>query len=442
MYTTTTYTALRPTKSRLEEEWTSPNIAPRQQSTIFLGTGDGSGVHPRSLLLLAGDIETNPGPSREIDALDTSGANPESSVNSAERTLDYSREHWVESERLDSNRDTWDCSGGNQDTVGNSEIMDTMRDERLNSFGVQLDSGGGNRELGDIPLTEGDETQPNTISESGEEEEVNDVLIRVLCISCNSRLRKHYSPFFCVAPGCIAVCHRQEMCSGLSRTEQKKGGWRCHLHGGKDLRRTESMEPKEQESLGKCVECDKTLKSGISPIVCSDCSNLSHASCTKMSRDDILRKRDGKLRWICSPCCNVEDNIPGSKDQAPLEKGSCCKCKKAICRGVERMRCNKCSKESHKGCTGLTRDAYQALIYNNAWMCEQCDYSAPPGSDSIPTGQARDGAGPRKTGAKRNLRGLQWNADGLNTKVAELNKLVVELDVDVVLIQETKLTSR
>ena len=38
------------------------------------------------------------------------------------------------------------------------------------------------------------------------------------------------------------------------------------------------------------------------------------------------------------------------------------------------------------------------------------------------------------------MRGLQWNADGIDTKVAELNRLVVELNV--VLIQETKLTSR
>ena len=38
---------------------------------VFLGAGGESGVHPRSLLLLAGDIETNPGPGREIDILDS-----------------------------------------------------------------------------------------------------------------------------------------------------------------------------------------------------------------------------------------------------------------------------------------------------------------------------------------------------------------------------------
>ena len=106
------------------------------------------------------------------------------------------------------------------------------------------------------------------------------------------------------------------------------------------------------------------------------------------------------------------------------------------------MRCNKCKKESHKGCTGLTRDAYQSLLNNHAWTCEKCDFSAPPGYNTIPTDHPTDGAGPKRTGSKRNLRGLQWNADGINTKVAELNRLVVELDIDVALIQDTKLTSR
>ena len=43
-------------------------ITSLQQSSCILGAGGESGVHPRSLLLLAGDIETNPGPGREIIA--------------------------------------------------------------------------------------------------------------------------------------------------------------------------------------------------------------------------------------------------------------------------------------------------------------------------------------------------------------------------------------
>ena len=75
-------------------------------------------------------------------------------------------------------------------------------------------------------------------------------------------------------------------------------------------------------------------------------------------------------------------------------------------------------------------------------MCDMCDYSPSPGSENIPRDQSKYGAGPRRTEKRRNLRGLQLNADGINTKMAELNSLVEVLDVDVILIQETRLTNK
>ena len=260
-------------------------------------------------------------------------------------------------------------------------------------------------------------------------------IVRVTCTSCNSIFRNRYKPFFCTEPECIAMSHRQETCSGLSRTQQKAGLWRCFKHGGRDLRR--EQQNRDTQSQGECVECKKTLNAGISPIVCSGCPNLAHAVCTKLPRDQILKKRDGRITWYCSPCCDIQ---PTNTPAQHLEKSKCLKCKSAISRGKERMRCTKCKKESHKCCTGLTRDAYQSLLKNDAWICDNCEYTPPPGSDSLPTEKAKDGAGSKKSGHKRNIRGLQWNADGITAKMAELNSLVAELVVDVVLIQETKLT--
>ena len=66
---------------------------------VFLGAGGESGVHPRSLLLLAGDIETNPGPGAEIiDVLDSGN---ELST--------------VEYERLDSSSNSIHIVRGNED---------------------------------------------------------------------------------------------------------------------------------------------------------------------------------------------------------------------------------------------------------------------------------------------------------------------------------------
>ena len=257
-------------------------------------------------------------------------------------------------------------------------------------------------------------------------------MIRVTCFSCNAPFRRQYSPFFCVKPDCLAVCHRQEMCYGLPRTEQKRGGWRCYLHDGRDLRRGDNDDHQEP-GFGKCAEYDKTLKSGMSlRLYAANAKTCRmHHVQRWMTRDQIIKKRNCKP-WICSVCCTQENSIWGSTNPPPLERSRCCKFKKTICRGVERMHCNNCDKESHKGCTGLKRDAYQSLLDNNAWTCERCYFYTPPGFNTIPTDQSTDGGGPKKTESNRNLRGLRWNASGINTKVAELNRLAVELDVDVV----------
>ena len=347
-------------------------------------------------MLLAGDIETNPGPGREtLDTLDCGVAvGTEERLDSSRALLDTvngeSESNSVGiivgvEERLDFNGDSLDTVRGTEttldgDIVGLEERLDSSSGDTSDIVrGTTVDNNGS---------TSGgrDSCQSESVLSGGEmgQKIQSDVMIRVTCISCNSLFRKQYSPFFCVEPGCLAVCHRQEMCSGLSRTEQKREGWRCYLHGGRDLRREVDDTRQEPESLGKCTECDKTLKAGMSPIICSNCPNLSHASCTKLTRDEITKKRKGLVNWICTVCSDQGNDNPSSANRPVLEKSSCCKCKKAICRGVERMCCNKCSKESHKGCTGLTRDAYQSLHENNAWTCEKCDYSPPPHQGLIP----------------------------------------------------------
>ena len=91
---------------------------------VFLGAGGESGVHPRSLLLLAGDIETNPGPGAEIiDVLDSGN---ELST--------------VEYERLDSSSNSIDIVRGNEDMdtsgteLGNLGTWDVNCSDGLSSI--------------------------------------------------------------------------------------------------------------------------------------------------------------------------------------------------------------------------------------------------------------------------------------------------------------------
>ena len=290
--------------------------------SVFLGTGGGSGVHPRSLLLLAGDVETNPGPGREIiDVLDSGSGNELS----------------VEYERLDSSSNSINIGVGNEDMnnsgidLGNLETQDASCSDGLSSNRFHSDGKEGDQNIAsdnredNFSGRDGCQSDHSESSMSGGEKgpvnhNQDDMFIRVTCFSCNAPFRKQYSPFFCVEPDCLAVCHRQEMCSGLTRTEQKRGGWRCYLHGGRDLRRGEGVDDNHQEptSFGKCAECDKTLKCGMSPIVCSECPNLSHASCTGMTRDQIIKKRKGIVSWTCSLCCDQDNSTSSHGGTHPL----------------------------------------------------------------------------------------------------------------------------
>ena len=202
-------------------------------------------------------------------------------------------------------------------------------------------------------------------------------------------------------------------------------------------------QPQNQAQQQKeCVTCVKTIRKGLAPILCSTCTNVSHASCTKLPRDQIIKLRTVANTWRCSICLNPTNQTNNTRSNtAELEKSKCYKCKGPICKGKGRMKCKKCKKECHKSCTGITKDATQVLHEKDEWLCDYCSYTPPPGSDTIKQQDIQDGAGPKQTGEWRNLRILQWNADGLNTKIAELNSVTKKLDIDVVLIQETKLTA-
>ncbi|KAL5260809.1 hypothetical protein ACHWQZ_G006744 [Mnemiopsis leidyi] len=266
---------------------------------FFLGTGGESSVHPRSLLMLAGDIESNPGPPRKSSRLNSCQRDPmDNGTVGNHRTRSLNRVV---------------NSTENLDSIGVNDLGRGRGDE--NNLNINL---GGTRLSADVfqgNMDSGENTRGVSVMDSIDADD--NFIVRVTCTSCNSIFRNRYKPLFCTEPECIAMSHRLETCSGLSRTQQKAGLWRCFKHGSRDLRR--EQQNRDTQSQGVCVECKKTLNAGISPIVCTQ----------------------------------------------HLEKSKCLKCKSAISRGKERMRCTKCKKESHKCCTGLIRDAYQSLLKND-----------------------------------------------------------------------------
>ena len=104
--------------------------------------------------------------------------------------------------------------------------------------------------------------------------------------------------------------------------------------------------------------------------------------------------------------------------------------------------CRTCDDKFHQSCTKLTRDALKVVKRNEyTWICSFCR-SKPSASAPCPdiVDEVMDEAAGMKTADREYLTVLQWNADGINTKSDELQTQLEALNIDVCLIQESKLT--
>ena len=175
------------------------HISSSTEFCVFLGTGGESSVHPRSLLMLAGDIEKNPGPNRESVSL-----NSEMRVDSLDnRTVGGGRNFSVDinEESLSLNiNETNGVSDLSMDLAGNLGL-----EQSENSVGREIPS-----------------SSLDDASSGGEGiGEGSEITIRVTCVSCNTFFRSQYRPLFCIEPRCLAVCHLQEICTGLSPEQRR-----------------------------------------------------------------------------------------------------------------------------------------------------------------------------------------------------------------------------
>ena len=204
------------------------------------------------------------------------------------------------------------------------------------------------------------------------------------CSMCGKTLKKSVTPLVCENIGCTLKCHIQKGCSGIAPTS-KDWTWHCLHHGGK----TKEV---------KCVTDTQAQKSTI-----------------------------------------MRTTLEGSGGTR-----KCLKCERVIGLTKEPLICRSCKRHCHKGmkCSGLTRNGASALLaLAGDWTCEECSHCE--NREYTTTTQSYSDASEKYIGSDKHsldkLAILQWNADGLSTKVTELRERLVEEDIDVCVIQETKL---
>ena len=204
--------------------------------------------------------------------------------------------------------------------------------------------------------------------------------------------------------------------------------------GPANTRKTRS--PKKSR-YGRCNYCQGIFRNGQTPLNCSvqDCKSRCHrTNCSKISRYFT-----GQIQWKCHYHGGPEPPSKKATDTAVRTCAGILHKNKLIRSSQTAFECSSCKQHFHLQCTGLTRDA-QAVYRNgnHPWECTAClnpvesDFS----SKCEPTQDISEK--PSKENSF-SLKIIQWNADGLATVVSELQDRLKKQDIDVCLVQETKL---
>ena len=130
-----------------------------------------------------------------------------------------------------------------------------------------------------------------------------------------------------------------------------------------------------------------------------------------------------------TPCAGCKSSLKKNSDGIPIS-----------------IKCDSCSKQFHKTCTKLSRDVQEKILTGmDTWTCKRCEavlVEIASQSDPIPSiNEEVNGISSKmKSAMKKSFRILQWNADWLSTKMGELRRSARKMDLDIILIQETKLS--
>ena len=276
------------------------------------------------------------------------------------------------------------------------------------------------------------------------------------CHHCHSTLRTNVSHLSCSHPLCSLASHKHTACSGLPRARQNDGDWTCPNHS----RRPDQMPPQDMpqhssspHELRSCHARRKTIRTGQTPLSCAspDCRLYSHkqTACSGLPRSSS----NNPLRWHC-PLHRIDQPqglratlagravqslaVSAQRTQEPPSqtKISCEHCKKTIRRDIRPIMCRACRKSYHKVCPNVPRLEADMHALNGTWTCSRCS-AAPvaPHTQPVPVEVSE----PPVSSSRSTLRILQWNADGIRPKLAELEDRLRSLQIDIAVVQETKL---
>jgi exonuclease III len=215
---------------------------------------------------------------------------------------------------------------------------------------------------------------------------------------------------------------RQERRRAEKKTTRKDGRDKAH---GKET----------QHTCGVCEE-DTEVKTRIR---CTQCMQYIHKryECSRLKKSRRKKAIQNKL-WKCINCKD-----PTKKHGMIRSCGMCGRC---IKNGVDCLKCNECNKSIHKQhrCSDL-QPTEQKRINRLNWRCKGCIEKEEESEErrkqtqqpEIPIEYMYQRKNPNKS--TKPIITMQWNADSLKTKKEELKEFLNKYNIDIFLIQETKM---
>ena len=212
------------------------------------------------------------------------------------------------------------------------------------------------------------------------------------------------------------------------------------------LRKTAPGKKTPRKSTSKRLKCDnpnctQPIRKGqeAAALKCKQkgCKRLCH----KIKCSNISRYEKNPV-WYCihhnpdpTPLSSLFRR-PAYSDKCTV---NCAGCKKYIKTNDPRIICGGCEKPFHKKCTGIVGRTAQDQYVNSpkSWSCQNC--SAPSTIDTEEMVLRPEVAETKSGYFKEQLKIMQWNANAISTKLVELSSNLHNADIDICLIQESKL---
>ena len=233
---------------------------------------------------------------------------------------------------------------------------------------------------------------------------------------------------------------------------------RQRLHMAGDVEKNPGPQRTGENNEKQCCRnCSGTIKRGNDFLTCKKCKGTFHKQkgCSGETKHRLYYMTNSRrTNWRCRTCKGVTpqsrnehtDNTSGANRRNTDESTTryCRICKGIVRRGYDSLECSECGKPVHKKkeCSDETIETVKKLD-RAVWRCRGCIQSEAERETTknyVEEGDEVEYVMRAELGKKGPIKILQWNADSISTKKEELKALIKEKEIDVFLIQETKMT--